>query len=349
MLGGLLLIIYRNEVKIMRIAIIGAGALGSYLGYKLHSGGHEVVLCDRGRRAEEIRKSGVRLKDVLTGQSVMAKLMVEEEPQGEFDVVVVTVRAHQMTPALSIAAEVAAAGDSGDEATGSDEREPTTTILLVGSYVSGMSDWAEELGEERVLLGFPGMSAVLERDATGALVRFCERGEDDTEPWGITVGKLREPVPDTQVKACRAMNAAGIAVHHAEAMESVFLSQALVRLPMLAALRYAGGKLDHLSGRGDLLKLMIKASREGLSAVKRSGLRPVPDSLEMYRWVPVFISANMIKHRLDTLPSKIGIEAYSKRAGNELRLLAGQFLEFVVASGSEFEHVEYLLSGFDED
>ena len=145
------------------------------------------------------------------------------------------------------------------------------------------------------------------------------------------------------------MSDAGIAVHHAEAMEAVFLSQALVRLPMLAALQYAGGTLDQLSVRGDLLKLMIKASREGLAAVKRSGLRPVPDSLEMYRWVPVFISANMIKHRLDTVSSKIGIEAYSKRAGDELRLLAGQFLEFVVASGSEFEHVEYVLSVFEDD
>lgn len=323
----------------MRIGIIGAGALGSYLGYKLDSGGHEVVLCDTGRRAEEIRTSGVRLKDVLSGQTVRSELKVEEHPHGEFDAIVVTVRTQQMKAALSTAAEAAEAGEQGSAA----------PILLIGSYVSGMSDWAEELGEKRVLFGFPGMSAVLERDATGAVVKYCERGEDDTDPWGITVGRLREAVPDVQRKDCRGFVDANIPVHYADSMEGVFLSQALVRLPLLAALQYAGGKLDHLSGRGDLLKLMIKASREGLAAVKRSGLRPVPDSLEMYRWVPVFISANMIKHRLDTVPSRIGIEAYSKRAGDELRLLAGQFLEFVVASGSEFEHLEYVLSGFEED
>ena len=321
----------------MRIAIIGAGALGSYLGYKLDSGGHEVVLIDNSARADQIRESGVSLKDVITGQFVRVDLTVQTEPQEVYDVVIVAVRAQHMNAALELAGKAAGEGRNGAE------------ILLIGSYVTGMSDWAEEMGEQRVLFAFPGMSVVLERDSKGSVVKYCERGEDDAEPWGITLGKLRGPVPERQTKIDRVMSDAGISVHHAESMEAVFLSQALVRLPMLGALQYAGGTMKRLSARGDLLKLLLKASREGLAAVKRSGLKPVPDSLEMYRWVPIFVSANMIKHRLDTLQSQIGIEAFSKRSGDELRLLAGQFLEFAVASGAEFEHLEYVLSGFEEE
>ena len=325
----------------MRIAIIGAGALGSYLGYKLDSAGHEVVLIDNSARADQIRESGVSLKDVITGQFVRVDLSVQSEPQGVYDVVIVAVRAQHMNAALELAGKAAGEGRNGAE------------VLLIGSYVTGMSDWAEvladQVGAEQVLFAFPGMSVVLEKESKGSVVKFCERGEEDAEPWGITLGKLRGPVSEQQAKIDRVISDAGIPVHHAESMEAVFLSQALVRLPMLGALQYAGGTLKRLSARGDLLKLMLKASREGLAAVKRSGLKPVPDSLEMYRWVPIFVSANMIKHRLDTLPSQIGIEAFSKRSGDELRLLAGQFLEFAVASGAEFEHIEYVLSGFEEE
>ncbi len=326
----------------MRIAIIGAGALGSYLGYKLDAGGHEIELIDSSARADQIRKSGISLKDVITGQFVRVDLSVQPEPQGEYDVVIVAVRTQQMQRALELAGS--AAGGESDSETG----DPAE-ILLIGSYVTGMSDWAEEWGEQSVLFAFPGMAAVLEKKSNDSVVKFCERGEDDAEAWGITLGKLRGPAAEQQSRVDRAMSDAGIPVHHAESMEAVFLSQALVRLPMLGALQYAGGTLKRLSARGDLLKLMLKASREGLAAVKRSGLKPVPDSLEMYRWVPIFVSANMIKHRLDTLQSQIGIEEFSKRSGDELRLLAGQFLEFAVASGAEFEHLEYVLSGFEEE
>lgn len=327
----------------MRVAIIGAGALGSYLGYKLNAAGQAVELIDSSRRAEQIRKSGVQLQDAISGQSLSAEIEVVEAPQDQYDAVIVAVRAQHMKAALELAGKAAGESRNGAE------------ILLIGSYVTGMSDWAEALveemgqegvGAERVLFGFPGMSAVLEKN--GKLVKFCERGEDDTEPWGITAGRLRQPVAEGRCGLCRVLSDAGIPVHQAESMEAVYMSQALVRLPMLAALQYAGGTLKRLSARGDLLKLMIKANREGLAAVKRSGLKPVPGSLEMYRWVPIFISANMIKHRLDTVPSLVGIEAYSRRSIEELRLLAGQFLEFAVASGAEFEHLEYVLSGFEE-
>ncbi|MDZ7794201.1 MAG: 2-dehydropantoate 2-reductase N-terminal domain-containing protein [Spirochaetia bacterium] len=345
----------------MRIGIIGAGALGSYFGYKLDSGGHEVLLLDRGTRAAQIAREGVRLKDALTGQVLRAKLPVldvgagTEEPGlsreavGALDLLIVVLRAHQVEAALPLIKKVA------------DPSEVEPPVLMVGSYVKGMSEWAKKLGEERVVFGFPGMSVVLERDESGVVVEFCERGEDDTEPWGVTLGRLRGKAPENSENpenpthpknreaAYQLLRGSGIPVHAAGVMEAVFLSQALVRLPMIAALQLAGGTLDQLAARRDLLRLMIKAIREGMGAVKKTGLRPVPDTLEMYRWVPIFISVNMIKNRFDTIPSKIGIEKFAERAGEELQLLERQFLELVAGSTVEAEHLEQLLGGFQED
>ena len=344
----------------MRIGIIGAGALGSYIGYKLDSGGNEVLLLDRGKRAARIAREGLRLKNALTSQVLEVNLPVldvgdgSEEPdlsgagEGALDVLIVALRAHQVEAALPLIKAVA---------DGSNDEVP---VLMVGSYVSGMSEWVENLGAERVWFGFPGMSAVLEQDASGAVVEFCERGENDTEPWGVTLGRLHgkaaateenpeNPEKEKNEAVYRVLSGSGIPVHHAKSMEAVFLSQALVRLPMLAALEFAGGTLDLLAARRDLLRLMIKAIREGLGAVKKSGVRPVPDALEMYRWVPIFISVNMIKNRFDTIPSKIGIEKFAARAGDELQTLESQFFQLVAGSTVEAEHLEQLLGGFEED
>jgi len=69
----------------------------------------------------------------------------------------------------------------------------------------------------------------------------------------------------------------------------------------------------------------------------------------MYRWVPIFISVNMIKNRFDTIPSKIGIEKFAERAGEELQLLERQFLELAAGSAVESEHLEQLLGSFEEE
>src|SRR6187431_143422 len=46
----------------MKIAIYGAGAIGSYLGVRLHQAGAEVSLIARGSQLAAMRKNGVTLK-----------------------------------------------------------------------------------------------------------------------------------------------------------------------------------------------------------------------------------------------------------------------------------------------
>ncbi|MFS8071494.1 MAG: 2-dehydropantoate 2-reductase N-terminal domain-containing protein [Byssovorax sp.] len=49
----------------MKIGILGAGAIGCYLGGKLIAAGHEVVLV--GRLGDEIRANGLELTDYAPG------------------------------------------------------------------------------------------------------------------------------------------------------------------------------------------------------------------------------------------------------------------------------------------
>jgi 2-dehydropantoate 2-reductase len=83
----------------MRIAIVGAGAIGGYLGARLATAGEEVTFIARGANLQAIRSSGIKLiledgSEVHAG-AVRACGNISEA--GTQDVVLLTVKAHQVT------------------------------------------------------------------------------------------------------------------------------------------------------------------------------------------------------------------------------------------------------------
>ena len=80
----------------MKIAIVGAGAIGGVLGTKLAARGHQVVLVARGEHLAAIRRDGLTLVDHVGGASGCYPLAASEDPAsfGEQDLVVVTLKAH---------------------------------------------------------------------------------------------------------------------------------------------------------------------------------------------------------------------------------------------------------------
>ncbi|HEV2677830.1 MAG TPA: 2-dehydropantoate 2-reductase [Aliidongia sp.] len=85
----------------MRIAIVGAGAVGSVIaGYLLEHGQHEVSLLARGPHLGAIRERGLL---VLSGDKRMAsRPLASDDPQalGPQDAIIITVKAHAL-PALA--------------------------------------------------------------------------------------------------------------------------------------------------------------------------------------------------------------------------------------------------------
>ncbi|MBI3154054.1 MAG: 2-dehydropantoate 2-reductase [Burkholderiales bacterium] len=82
----------------MRFAVVGAGAIGGYLGARLALAGHEVVFIARRRNLEAIRASGFKLIEEdgseRVARAVRAELqMADAGPQ---DAVLLTVKAHQV-------------------------------------------------------------------------------------------------------------------------------------------------------------------------------------------------------------------------------------------------------------
>ena len=81
----------------MKIAVVGAGAIGGYLGALLAAAGEDVTFIARGANLEAIRRSGMKvtLEDghEVTGRGAASASMGEAGPH---DAVLLTVKAHQI-------------------------------------------------------------------------------------------------------------------------------------------------------------------------------------------------------------------------------------------------------------
>ena len=80
----------------MRIAIVGAGAIGGVLGGRLAARGHQVALVARGDHLAAIRRDGLKLVDHVGEASGSYRLAASDEPAdlGAQDLVIIALKAH---------------------------------------------------------------------------------------------------------------------------------------------------------------------------------------------------------------------------------------------------------------
>src|SRR5689334_7692106 len=82
----------------MRIAVVGAGAIGGYLGARLAHAGEEVTFIARGKNLAAIRNNGMRLIEENGTQLTASGARAFEHPAqaGAQDVILLTLKAHQV-------------------------------------------------------------------------------------------------------------------------------------------------------------------------------------------------------------------------------------------------------------
>jgi ketopantoate reductase/2-keto-4-pentenoate hydratase/2-oxohepta-3-ene-1,7-dioic acid hydratase in catechol pathway len=88
---------YSDQVKPMRICVVGAGAIGGLMAAKLATAGHPVTVIDMGAHLEAIQTNGLKLiwED---GSEIVSKVKAvsSAEEAGEQDLVILAVKAHYL-------------------------------------------------------------------------------------------------------------------------------------------------------------------------------------------------------------------------------------------------------------
>jgi 2-dehydropantoate 2-reductase len=85
----------------MRILVAGAGATGGYFGARLAQAGRDVTFLVRPKRADQLRRDGLRIVSPHGDLTLVPRLLVTGETAGPFDVVILAVKAYALDQALN--------------------------------------------------------------------------------------------------------------------------------------------------------------------------------------------------------------------------------------------------------
>ena len=123
----------------MRIAIMGAGGVGTYFGARLAAAGEEVIFIARGSHLEALQAQGLSLQSPQ-GDLTLENVTATEDPKnvGVVDVVLVTVKLYSLEEACRAMGPIIG---------------PETMIVPVQNGVSAADIVKSELGDENVVGG----------------------------------------------------------------------------------------------------------------------------------------------------------------------------------------------------
>jgi 2-dehydropantoate 2-reductase len=122
----------------LRVAVIGAGAVGGYYGAKLAVAGHEVHMVARGAHLRAIGERGLMIWSPLGDLVAHPHATASAEAVGVVDLVLFAVKTYDNADALALLPPLVG---------------PDTMVLTLQNGVRSMQDVADVVGAEHVLAG----------------------------------------------------------------------------------------------------------------------------------------------------------------------------------------------------
>lgn len=255
----------------MKLLVYGAGVCGSLFAVRMHESGHDVSLLARGERLAALRRHGVRIAEEDDPELTRVPVPVVERPDGEYDLIAVFVRTHQVDAVLE-----SLVGLRGD-------------VLFMLNWAAGPEELGAAIGHERVLLSFPTTGGTMDGDVvryrrSSALVRGLTTPIG--EPDGRTTPRL-ERIVET-------FRAAGINAGAEPRMDAWLRTHAAFEVPLGQAVHAAGGPVA-LADDPDAIRDMLRLIRHNLAAM---GTPTVPRAFGALRVLPTGLLVAVIRRFL---------------------------------------------------
>jgi 2-dehydropantoate 2-reductase len=306
----------------MDILVYGAGIIGSIYAAWLQDVGYNVTLLARGQRAVSVRTHGIQLENASTKQRTTTQVSVVEQlsPTDRYDVVLVTTRLDQLA---SVLPDLAA-----------NQNIPTIVFLL--NNPEGKKRF-EELGLQRVLLGFPSVGGTREGD----VIRYTHAPAFAQ----TTLEKENGQVTPRLQQLVTAFKRAGFSVALSDHMEDWLKTHALFDLCVLMATIMSHGSIELAHSRKHVL-LMLQGFREGARVLQSQGIRIAPFSIQVaFLWLPRWLTATLLQYLLRRVPADIlAIDPATQAAFAELYAMKDELMVQFQQSPLPTPTLDYLLT-----
>ncbi|GAA4234751.1 hypothetical protein GCM10022254_40370 [Actinomadura meridiana] len=255
----------------MKLLVYGAGVLGSLFAARMYEAGHDVSLLARGGRLAVLRRDGVRLAEGDSPDVRRVPVPVVERPDGEYGLVTVFVRTHQVDAVLE-----SLAGLDGD-------------VLFLHNWAAGAQPLGAAIGHERVLLGFPTSAGTMDGD----VVRY-RRTTLITRRVAMPIGEPDGRTTPRLERIVETFRAAGINAKAEPRMDAWLKTHAAFEVPLGQAVHLAGGPVK-LAADPDAVRGMLHLMRQNLAAMATP---PAPRAFGALRTLPQGLLVPMLRRFL---------------------------------------------------
>jgi ketopantoate reductase len=282
----------------MKLLVYGAGVLGSLFAARMHEAGHDVSLLARGGRLTALRQRGVQLAEGDSPAVRRVPVPVVEHPDGEYDLITVFVRTHQVDAVLE-----SLAGLEGD-------------VLFLHNWAAGAQPLGAVIGHERVLLGFPAAAGTMDGD----VVRY-RKSNFITRRVTMPIGEPDGRTTPRLERIVETFRTAGINAKAEPQMDAWLKTHAAFEVPLGQAVHAAGGPVV-LADDPDAVRGMLHLMRQNLAAMETP---PVPRAFAALRALPQGLLVAVLRRFLKS-PTAVhsGLNDPSPAAAAELEQLAQQ-------------------------
>lgn len=235
----------------LKVAVVGAGAMGSLFGGSLAASGHEVWLIDVWKEhVEAINKNGLTIEEVGGRERLIKDIKATTDPRevGTVDLVLVFVKS-----ALTEEAARGALPLFGG----------STTAITLQNGLGNVEKIASVVGEERVTAGVTSHGSTM---LGPGKIRHAGVGE-------TLVGELDGRITDRIRRIADALNSAGIEAKVTENIQGAIWGKLIVNVginPLTALTGLLNGQLLDFKETQELLEMVVEEAAE---VAKKKGIR----------------------------------------------------------------------------
>ena len=234
----------------MKIAILGAGALGCAIGATLTEGGHETWLVDRSAaHVDAMRRDGLRVDDASGSRQVRVLATTRASEAGAADVVIVLVKSFHTDSAIRGAGDLVG---------------PETLVLSLQNGLGHEDILADAVGRERVLAG---------KTYVGGVLRGAGHIESGVVGKYTYIGELDGRITARVQAIAEAFNAAGLATTVSDNIVGTMWDKLLVNVATGALTGITGLTYGQLYDEPLLKATALAAVAEAIAAARAAGVR----------------------------------------------------------------------------
>ena len=290
----------------MRIAVIGAGVLGSLYAARLAGAGQTVTLVARGDRLAALQRGPILIVNEDDGIRAAASVEVVSilDPDANYDLALVVVRADHIDALLPDL----------------NANRGVKTFLFLHNRAAGSAALVQAVGSERLLLGFPGAGGWLD----SATVRYRLIPEQPTtlgEPDGSLSPRLRD--------IAQTLESAGFPIAVSRHMEDWLKTHAMLVTAIAGAIYLSGGSTTEVAKSRGRIRTLVRGIRQGFGLLSDARVVIAPRKLAVLVGLPSIMPQFYLRRILARPASELIMARHANAVPGEMLTLVRELCTIV--------------------